>query len=273
MKYLAVVITLMLLSIGLMAQSRHQKRPAKFLAAGDTVKAITILNKKIAKFSDDADLYLYRGKIKLNRNDLGAAMVDFNTFCSLNETCGETAYLKSWILYQQGNYKGAITQLSDVTRKQPSSTAYLYLGLSHLKVTNYGPAFGAFERSIELDPKNYSAVYNAGLAAYKNEDPSSAIKYFEIATNLLPSDFDAWFGLGLALNASQAFEESNKALRQALAVSPGDGSSLFNIGVNYFELDHQDQACKYWTRAQEVDNLAATPSLERHCQVKEATGH
>lgn len=273
MKRLMIGIVCIALGTELDAQSRHQKRPAKFFAAGDTIKAMTVLNQKIAKHTDDADLYLYRGKIKLERNDLSAAMADFNTFCILNSTCGEAGYLKSWILYQQGNYKGAIEQLSDYTRKQPSANAFLYLGLSHLRMNNYNPAFGAFERSVELESTNYNAVYNAGLAAYKADNASMAVSYFEKATHLLPSDFDAWFGLGLALNATQSFGESNKALRQALAVSPDNSGALFNIGLNYYELGNKKQACSYWGKAQNAGSLPATLSLERHCPEKEAKAH
>ena len=273
MKHFIAIVFCLIMSMGLCAQSRHQKRPAKFLASGDTIKAMTILNKKIEKHSDDADLYLYRGKIKLERKDFGAAMIDFNSFCSLNGTCGEAGYLKSWTLYQQGNYRAAIEQLSSHTRVQPSSNAFLYLGLSHLKLGNHQPALGAFERATQIEPSNYTAVYNAALAAYKTDDAALSTRYFEQATNLLPSDFDAWFGLGMALNASQKFEESNKILRQALAISPNNGSALFNIGLNYFELGDKDQACSYWTKAEISGNLASTPSLERHCREKASTTH
>ncbi len=273
MRSFLLVLFVVLCSSNSFGQSRHRKKPMKHFAAGDTVKAMTILNQKIDKHSDIADLYLYRGKIKLERNDLNAAMADFNTFCSLNSTCGEAGYLKSWILYKQGNYRAAVEQLSEQTRTRPTAEAFLYLGLSHIQLKNYGPALGAFEKSLELDPTNYLATYNTGLAAYRESQFSLAQHYFEQATNILPSDYDAWYGLGLTQNAGGYLEESNKSYRQALAITPEDGGSLFNIGVNYFGLGDLEQACSYWGKAEAAGNLAATPSLERHCQEKEATTH
>ena len=273
MRYSVILWSILLFSQFAIGQSRHTKRPERLFVKGDTIKGITVLNKKIDKHQQDAYLYLYRAKFKIERGDLNAAMVDLNSFCVLNKTCGEAGLLKSWILYRQGNYKAAIEQLTDYTRIYDSSDGFLYLGLCHLQLKNYGPAQGAFEHAAEMDPQNHIAVYNAGLAAYRNMQYDVAESHFDKATNLLPSDYDSWFGLGIAQNAKMEFEDSNKALRQSLAVNPNSGEALFNIGLNYFELGNKDQACSYWKKAENAGNLASKLSLERHCEEKATTSH
>ena len=270
-----VMIATLLSCLGLMAtaQSRYLKKVDKFMLLGDSVKAVNHLNKMIGKHASTADLYLRRAQIKMDRGDLNPAMVDLNTFCSLNQTCGEATYLKGIIRYRQSDYHGAVEFFSDYSRKHEHLNAWMYLGLTHLKLKNYQIAENAFTKAIAIDSENYLALYNAGLASYSYSEYDKASEYFTLATKRIPGDIDSWLGLGLAQSALGDFSESNKSLRQALGIQPENGSVLYNIGVNYHGLGDSDQACSYCKRAKLTLNHPAEVAIEQYCSETADKGH
>jgi tetratricopeptide (TPR) repeat protein len=273
MRFLLIMALLSFLVFDSMAQSRYLKKVDKFMLLGDSVKAVNHLNKMIGKHPSAADLYLRRAQMKMDRGDLNPAMVDLNSFCSLNQTCGEAAFLKGIIRYRQDDFHGAVEYFSDYSRKHDDVNAWMYLGLTHLNLKNYQIAENAFTKVLDIDSKNYLALYNAGLAAYNYSEFDKASEYFTLATTRLPGDIDSWLGLGLAQSAQGDFTDSNKSLRQALGVQPDNGSVLYNIGVNYHGLGDSEQACNYWERAQKVKNLAAELAIEQYCSETADKGH
>lgn len=255
------------------AQTRHLKKVNKYLDQNDTVAAMKQLNKMIAKHSVEAALYLKRAQLKISRGDLSPALIDLNSFCTYNQTCGEALFLKGLICYRQQNYHAAIGHLSDYSRKHDDPNGWIYLGLSHLNLSNFEVAQNAFSKALENEPGNFNAHYNAGLAAYKQGEFKKSLDYFSAATNLFPASVDAWIGLGLSYTAQASFEASNKALRQAIAIEPNHGAALYNIGVNYHGMDDHESACSYWTRAKEAQSQAALVALERYCSETADKGH
>ncbi|MEZ4721929.1 MAG: tetratricopeptide repeat protein [Flavobacteriales bacterium] len=266
-------ITLFLLFIALthltLAQDKVDKKILKYFVKGDTAKAIAYLNKHIQKKPESAELYLKRARIKIQRGDLDPAMVDLNSFCSINKSCGEASYLKGLIRYRQKDYNGAISHLSDYSRVfDKDANGWLYLGLSHLQLKNFQLAINAFERTLQINAKQYQAAYNAGLCAYNNEDFELAVRYFTMAIDIKPNDISPQIGLALAQTAMAKYTESNQTLNIALALDAQNAPVLYNMGVNFYNLDQLNKACEQWKKAAALSNLAAESALERYCEGK-----
>lgn len=266
MKQFVIIAFSLFFGLNLQAQSRHLKKPNKFLLKSDTTNAILALNKMIDKHPSDAELYMKRAELKIARKNFDAAMVDLNSYCTYNKGCAQAELMKGIIRYEQLDYRGAIDHLSAYSKKREDAQAWFYLGMCHLKLKNYQIARNAFDKTFETDQKNQKALYNAGLASYLNEEYVMAIEYFNRSIELLPGNLNAWIGLGLSQTALERFTESNKSLRQALAIDADNGSILYNIGVNYYGMDEKEEACSYWKKAKLHRHLAAVQALEQYCQ-------
>lgn len=255
----------MLPTSALFAQGKEVQKVDKLLIKKDTSKALKKLNRYIEKRPGQSDLYLKRAHLKLNRGDLEPAMVDLNTFCSINKVCGEADLLKGIIRFKQGDYNGAIAYLSVYTNKKEDPDAWFYLAQSHMWLQNYQVAINAFNRSIALRPMEVSAIYNAGLCAYYASNYSDADSLFEAASALDPSDMDIQLARGLALLRAGKHIESNVLLRTIGEVAPQYPAALYNIAVNYYNLDEFELACEYWKKAMGLGHLQAESSRERYC--------
>jgi len=248
------------------AQSKYLIKVDKSLAASDTVKAIKQLNKYISKKPDQAELYLKRAKLKIERGDYDPAMVDLNSFCSLNRICGEAEYLKGIVRFKQHDYNGAIAHLSEHTKIRDHAQAWLYLALSHMWLQNYPLAINGFQKSLEIDQNQPLAYYNAGLASFYTDNFSNAAMFFGKALELSPNDTDIKIARANALMQQKLYAESNSLLREINIGDKNYPAALYNIGVNYFNLNEKDLACDYWVQAKEIGHLQAEDATARHCE-------
>ena len=263
---LCTISLLFIVNLQGQAQSKYVVKVHKYLAAGDTVKAIKNLNKYISKKPELAELYLKRAKLKIDRGDYDPAMVDLNSFCSLNRICGEAEYLKGIVRFKQRDYNGAIAHLSEYTKIRDHAQAWFYLALSHMWLQNYPLAINGFQKSIQIDGNQPLAYYNAGLASFYTDNFSNAAMFFEKALELSPNDTDIKIARANALMQQKLYTESNALLREISIGDKNYPAALYNIGVNYFNLNEKDLACDYWVQAKEIGHLQAEDATERHCE-------
>lgn len=261
-----IFIVLLLTSSNSVAQSKYAQKVDKYLSTGDTAKALKKLNKFIAKKPEATDLYLKRAKLKMERGDYDPAMVDLNSFCSLNRICGEAEYLKGLVRFKQHDYNGAIAHLSEYTKMKDHAPAWFYLALSHMWLQNYPLAINGFQKSIDIDGNQPLAYYNAGLASFYSDNFANAALLFAKALELTPNDSDIKIARANALMQLKKFAESNTLLREVGMEDKNYRIALFNIGVNYFSLNEKDLACDYWVQAKELGHLQAEDATERHCE-------
>jgi len=248
------------------AQSKYVLKVDKYLTAGDTSKAIKKLNQYITKRPELAELYLKRAKLKIDRGDYDPAMVDLNSFCSLNRICGEAEYLKGLVRFKQRDYNGAIAHLSEYTKIKDHANAWFYLALSHMWLQNYPLAINGFQKSIQINKNQPLAYYNAGLASFYSDNFSNAAIFFSNALELSPNDTDIKIARANALMQLKMYAESNTVLREISIGDKNYPAALFNIGVNYFNLNEKDLACDYWVQAKEIGHLQAEDATQRHCE-------
>lgn len=249
-------------------QSKYLQRAEKKLEKGDTVKAIKKLNKYIEKHPKDADIYLLRAKLKIDQGDYDPAMVDLNSYCSLIPTCTEASYWKGIVRYKQSDYKGAIEHLSAYTSNYKHAEAWIYLGLSHMWLQHYELAMNSFQRSLELDPTQVMAYYNAGISAFRIGRADQAVSNLSRAHELAPNDTDITLALANALTLQESFQKSIDVLQGISTNDAAYPKALYNIAVNYYRMDKESDACEWWEKAEAAGHLNAEDSIKRYCEEK-----
>ncbi len=172
-----------------------------------------------------------------------------------------------------------LRELLEAIADHPTAGAYNTLGALYAQQSLDACAVGSFEASLRLEPQNWEAHYNLGLALMKRGDrkkaegelreaiaekPDSASAHHALAElyeaeNELSGaaaeyqsvlHADAHFPLGAAdlaraLSAQQKFAEAIGALQQALSLSPAPDQIVpirVALGVTYAESGDQTKA-------------------------------
>jgi tetratricopeptide (TPR) repeat protein len=124
-------------------------------------------------------------------------------------------------LFNKGDYKGAIEQLKNISKKNPQDFEILYfLGASSIKTSKLKDAENFLEKSVSIKndfPNSLAAFAYTLILRGKNE---KAFPYITKAVELNPNAADNLYVLGLVnLNTGKA-ENALKEAEKAIKISP-----------------------------------------------------
>ena len=133
---------------------------------------------------------------------------------------------------------------------------------------SYEEAIQAYDKVLEIDPSNYTALINKGHALqYRALD--SYNRALEITNEILeenPDDALAWQGKGAALSGlnrqgedDQAYVKAVEVLNQTLENNPSDGEAWFLKGENYANMHDAEAALAAYEK---VIELNYTPRIK-----------
>ncbi len=98
---------------------------------------------------------------------------------------------------------------------------------------DYEGAAEAFERAIEVNPRDARARYNLALAQQYLGDSETAIAGYRRAIDLDPELIEAYINLGNLYGELGMQEESLETFQQALELDPEDDELYLNVGDAY----------------------------------------
>jgi len=92
-----------------------------------------------------------------------------------------------WAEDEMRSAQQAIAAAEQLAPASRNADSYLVEGLNFLHIGNNEQAIKAWQRALELDPKNALAANNIGIARMAEKQPEKAIPWFEKALVLDPS--------------------------------------------------------------------------------------
>jgi tetratricopeptide (TPR) repeat protein len=117
----------------------------------------------------------------------------------------------------------------------------------------------------EVDALDSDAWYNLGLDL-EEIDPERAPEAYERAIELNPRNADAYVNLGRLQQLGGDQEAARRNYELALALNTEHQLALYNLGTIYDELDQLDRALEYYRRAWSVPD--AHFNLARICELR-----
>ena len=87
-------------------------------------------------------------------------------------------------------------------------------------IADFINAANTFKRILEIDPTNYRAYYNLGIAYFNMGDYESALKAYNEALELKPDYAYCLYNMGLIHEAMKNFKIAEKYYQNALKISP-----------------------------------------------------
>jgi len=100
------------------------------------------------------------------------------------------------------------------------SPAYETLGLIRWRGDDTRGAVAAFDRSVQLDPRNVRALVWKAMVETNEDRPADALATFERAARTDPTNVDAWIGIANAQLNRGDMEAATAALHNAERLQP-----------------------------------------------------
>ncbi len=177
----------------------------------------------VGREPDDAIFHRALGDAYAYSGDDGSAEAHYARSTELDPQCID-CYHQWWsALYDQGRYQEAAEKL---------------------------------QRTIELNPKEYTYLTDLGKTYYKAGDEESALAAFRQALPARPAHvYNVW---GNALYAQERYEEALAKYRQAAELKPDEPVYYSNQGDAYNEIGQYAQAAAAYAQAVAVDPTYAS---------------
>jgi tetratricopeptide (TPR) repeat protein len=126
-------------------------------------------------------------------------------------------------------------------------------GLELFESGAYAEAERVFEQAARAQPGDARALYYAGLAASKQDDPARAVEAFERAADLDPDLPHLQASLGVAYYEIGELGNAAAHLERAHAADSSDGSALYFLGLLDWRYARYERAIDRFERAAEAD--------------------
>lgn len=200
---------------------KNEKQVEMLLSQGSPEalrQALNLIEQGAANQCDSAKLHLYQGRIYERSGDDDKAIMSYiECLILLNATSlspqPETLQAREALggLYmKRGSFDEAGGQLRKVLELAPGDTrARGNLGICMIQLGFYKQAVDEFKRVLSSDAKNFTALYNLGLALSAQNEPGLAASYFQQAIGLGESTHEQLLPMAL-IGLANCYREQNQ---------------------------------------------------------------
>jgi predicted O-linked N-acetylglucosamine transferase (SPINDLY family) len=177
-------------------------------------KAIEYANRSIRCKGDFAPSYFARSVINFHLGDLKQALADLDEAIKIEPTTTGAAAQRELI-------QAAMLQGDAAQQKQLIQVRELSLkGLQLQEAGKTEEAVAVFQQILNLDPRNYIALYSMGVVESRGGNSDAALDYLNKAVEVAPGHAQAHYATATALQGKGLFEEALAAFDKAIEVDP-----------------------------------------------------
>jgi len=153
----------------------------------------------------------------------------------------------------QGRTDDAIKKLEKAIEINPYNyDAYDNLGVAYMRKSRLRDAVSTLTKAIKLNPLKPLQYRNLGETYLGLGEIDSAIKNYEMAKKREPNDFVTYSRLGLCYQIKGAFEKAVDSYRKALDLNPDFVSGYYSLGALLLKLNQVDDAIICFSQAVEL---------------------
>ena len=145
-------------------------------------------------------------------------------------TSTEDLLNKAKKLKNDKRYEESIEVLEDIFKKNPQSdeikgeliNVLLSYGvyLSDEFVMEFEKSIKYFNKILEIDPNNYRAIYNIGIAHFNMGDMNNAMRAYNNAIKIKPDYKHCYYNIGLIYEVKENLKEALNFYKKALEIDP-----------------------------------------------------
>jgi tetratricopeptide (TPR) repeat protein len=126
-------------------------------------------------------------------------------------------------------------------------------GIAYSQLDLHTEAIGFYEKALEMDSSNESALNNKGYTLNLLERYEEAIPLFDEAIKLKPKFAYSYNNRGLSKIKIGAFEAGLKDIQTSMDIDPGNSYAYKNLGIYEFDKGNTEGALRLFNKAKELD--------------------
>lgn len=221
----------------------------------------------IKNYPEVATAWYNRGQIRLEKNDLERALVDFNEAVKLKP--GKSNYLqaRASVLYKTGNFKDALQDYESITINPDNKTEVFYgKGLCKAALNDLQGALQDFDSVISSGKPSYKVYNDRGIVRAKFNDLKGALDDFNKSIRLNPSDDIAFVNRASARGSLNDIKGAEEDIDKAISLNPDNSDAWFMKGMILFNRDNRKEACNAWQKSAKLGHKQASSALTTYCQ-------
>lgn len=265
------ILTLVVVACGADHQ-KPEKNKVDHKVTEKRLSELSVLNKKIAGDTLNADLFNERAQYYVKKQMVNSALADINRALQLDNTNTDYFLTLSDIYLLLGKADYARATLQKVLKAQPENPmalfrmsklelvlknyngcfyyvgqaignrkhfpeAYYLRGLAMLEAGDTAKAILDFQKVNVQDPGNYEACVQLGMLYTMLNNPL-AVDYLEKAINIDPDNAEAYYLIGMYFQEQEDYDKSLAAYDRLLKVFPDYPYAYYNKG--YIKLVYQE---------------------------------
>lgn len=190
----------------------------------------------------------------------------FILLAGLIVSCEQQASNQGDLLYQSGDYEGAIKAYSDYLTLYPTDVKSLYnRGRAYEEMELFELSYKDFQAVLEEEPDNLQANLSVGSYHYRKQDYENAAFYFDKAVQSHEDNAQAHFLKARAAHKVGKKDEAMKGYNRAISLDPELGEAyLYRGALRTFMKQHR-QACQDYKQAQALNVAEAEIQLNSFC--------
>ncbi|MFH0977139.1 MAG: tetratricopeptide repeat protein [Spirochaetota bacterium] len=202
---------------------------------------------------DDKNAIIYRNMAIAYRhlNDYDSAAKTIKKGLDIDPNNIQNLILYGNILYEQGNYKDAISVYEDALKINNDPVAYHNLALAHIKTGKESLAMDYLLKAGAADKVGnvaHLAYSKLGVIYIERKDFESAEKYLKMAESLNPRDPVVSYNLGIAYLKMKQPDKAIVEFKKAEEFGKNDENLLENLGETYFSLNDYDKSIEAFSK-------------------------
>ena len=185
---------------------------------GNYASAADLLAKAEAETPGTTDALLYRAKSLVHIEKFSDAEDGLRRYIASHHDSSDALYMLGFVLNRQNRAAdslAAYTQAASIT--QPTGDDLKIVGLDYVLLDDYPDAIKWLEKSVALDSANEDAWYYLGRAYYTKAQLTEARRAFQKVLELNPRNAKAENNLGLILESGAQPEQAIEAFGKAIA--------------------------------------------------------
>lgn len=223
-------------------------------------EALKVLDSRIKKDKDNADLYFQRGKILLemgkqqnDKNYITSAIKDFEAAIELDDENIDYYIALGDAYFSRGDFGNSYSALQKALKIDENNfDASLKMGEIAFYSKDYDLAMENLNKVTAKDKNNTTALFMKGFIYKEIGDTANAVTLFRKVIDLHPDYEPAYEELGL-LYAQYKNKLAVEYLNTALTLEPQNINVLYGLAMLYQELEDADLANEYYVKILEID--------------------
>lgn len=152
--------------------------------------------------------------------------------------------------FYKGNFGKAKELYEKILDKDPENQSALFnLAYSLTDLGQYDNAIACYKKILELGSRDANVLNNIGVVYARKPDDDEALRWYHRSLELKPNDALTLANISKALRRKGKFDEAFEYLKKSLDVEPNNGSTLTSMANYYLYKRQFGKAKEYATKA------------------------